>query len=182
MGLARAAARRARRHSMPRIEEDENMFSIRTSVIATVALMAVLAIALAGSVGTASAQSSTPLKLQSGDSALPMESKAALGADTHRETLAQEYFHLDWNASPGRPGMSRIVGYVYNDYGQAAEDIELKIIGLDSAGQPLNTMFRHMSDTVPSRGRGYFDLQVPVSESYKIDVESFEFTMGHGSN
>jgi hypothetical protein len=77
--------------------------------------------------------------------------------------------------------MSRITGYVYNDYGQAAEDVELKIASLDSAGPPVNTMFRHMSDTVPSRGRGYFDLQVPVSLSYEVNVESFDFTMG-GSN
>jgi hypothetical protein len=166
---------------MQRIEEDKHMFGIRTSVIATLALIAVFAVALAGLLGYASAQSSTPLNLQSGDSALPTESRAVLGADSAQETLAHEYFHLDGNVSPGRPGMSRITGYVYNDYGQAAEDVELKITSLDSAGQPVNTMFRHMSDTVPSRGRGYFDLQVPVSRSYEVNVESFDFTMG-GSN
>jgi hypothetical protein len=167
---------------MQRIEEDKHMFSIRTSAIATIALITVLAVALAGLFGYASAQSSTHLNLQSGDSALPTESRAVLGADSAQETLAHEYFHLDWNVSPGRRGMSRITGYVYNDYGQAAEDVELKITSLDSAGQPVNTMFRHMSDTVPSRGRGYFDLQVPVSQSYQVNVESFDFAMGHGSN
>ena len=129
-----------------------------------------------------SAQSSTPLNLQSGDSALPTESRAVLGADSAQETLAHEYFHLDWNVSPGRPGMSRITGYVYNDYGQAAEDVELKITSLDSAGQPVNTMFRHMSDTVPSRGRGYFDLQVPASPSYQLSVASFEFLEPQNGN
>jgi hypothetical protein len=39
-----------------------------------------------------------------------------------------------------------------------------------------------MSDTVPPRGRSYFDFQAPAGESYKVDVESFDFTMGHGSN
>ena len=88
------------------------MFSIRTSVIATIALIAVFAVALAGLLGYASAQSSTPLNLQSGDSALPTESRAVLGADSAQEILAHEYFHLTGTsrpgvpACPGSPGMS----------------------------------------------------------------------------
>jgi len=73
-------------------------------------------------------------------------------------------------------------GYVYNDYGQAAEDIEFLITGLDSAGQPVSTAIRHISDTVPARGRGYFDVQMPESSSYRVDVESLEFTEGTGAN
>jgi hypothetical protein len=78
--------------------------------------------------------------------------------------------------------MSRITGYVYNDYGQAAQDVELRVRGLDSAGQPVATVIQHLGDTVPARGRGYFDLQVPLSPSYQVNVESFEFTLGHGGN
>ena len=45
------------------------------------------------------------------------------------------------------------------------------ITGLDGAVQ-------HVSATVPARGRGYFDVQVPVSSSYRVDVDSFEFVEG----
>ena len=78
--------------------------------------------------------------------------------------------------------MSRITGYVYNDYGEAAQDIELKITGLDTAGQPVATVFKNVGDTVPARGREYFDVQVPASQSYKVDVEAFDFTVGTGGN
>jgi hypothetical protein len=43
---------------------------------------------------------------------------------------------------------------------------------------PGRTVFQRLSDTVPARGRGYFDIQVPVSPSYQVNVESFGFTLG----
>ena len=145
------------------------MFSIRTFAIATIAIVGVAP----GSIVAHAANADDPTTFGKGAATMNQDST----------TLGERLFHVEWTAAgAGRAGTSRITGYVYNDYGEAAEDIELKITGLNAAGQPVNTMFRHMSDTVPSRGRGYFDLQVPVSESYKIDVESFEFTMGHGSN
>jgi|SRR5882724_13432204 len=151
-------------------------------IAATIAFIALLAVAWAGSFGYASAQSSTPLNLQPGDSALPTESRAALGADSANEAFAREYFHVDWGVSPVGHGMSRITGYVYNDYGQTAEDVELKITGLDASGQQVNTSIEHINDTVPARGRGYFDFRVPTSQSYEVDVASFDFVMGHGRN
>jgi hypothetical protein len=78
--------------------------------------------------------------------------------------------------------MSRITGYVYNDYGQAAEDIELLITGLDSAGQPVSTAIERLGDTVPARGRASSTSRSPESPSYRVDVESFEFAEGTGAN
>jgi len=43
-------------------------------------------------------------------------------------------------------------------------------------------VFRNVSDTVPARGREYFDVQVPSSQSYKVDLEAFDFTVGTGGN
>jgi hypothetical protein len=153
------------------------MSSIRPSVIAIIALTTLLIIA--GPLGYASAQSSTPLNLQSGDSALPAESKGIISG---RESLATQYFHVDWNVSPGRPGMSRITGYLYNDYGEAAQSVELKITQLDTAGQAVAAVFQNVNDTIPARGREYFDIQVPASPAYKVDVEAFNFTVGTGGN
>lgn len=151
------------------------MISIRTSTTAMAVSIVFVVVAFVGSPGGAFAQPSTHLNLRSGDSALPEESNAVLGG---RESMADQYFHLDWSVTPGRAGMSRITGYVYNDYGEAAQDIELKITGLDTAGQPLATVFKNVSHTVPARGREYFDVQVPASQSYKVDVEAFDFTVG----
>ena len=141
------------------------MFSIRASVIASIAI--VLA-----SHGVASAAKVDDPTTFSQDAAAIREESA----------LADRFFHVEWTAGAGRAGMSRITGYVYNDYGQAAQDIELRITGLNSAGRPVRAMVQHLNDTVPSRGRGYFDLQVPVSQAYRVEVESFDFTLGHGRN
>lgn len=155
------------------------MISIRTSTTAMAVSIVFFAVAFVGSPGGAFAQPSNPLSLKSGDGALPDESKAVVGG---RESMADKFFHLDWSVTRGRAGMSRITGYVYNDYGEAAQDIELKITGLDTAGEPVATVFKNVSDTVPARGREYFDIQVPSSQSYKVDVETFDFTVGTGGN
>jgi hypothetical protein len=155
------------------------MSRIRPYVIAVIAFMTLLTIALAGPLGYASAQSSTHLNLQSGDSALPAESNATVSG---RESMGDRYFHVDWSVSPGRPGMSRITGYLYNDYGEAARSVELKITELDTAGQAVGSVVQNVNDTVPARGREYFDIQVPASPAYKIDVEAFDFTVGSGAN
>ena len=141
------------------------MFGIRASVIAMIAIVvAFYGVALAAKVDD-------PTTF--GQDAAVMREESA---------LADQFFHVEWRAGAGRAGMSRITGYVYNDYGQAAQDIELRITGLNSAGQPVRAIVQHLTDTVPSRGRGYFDLQVPASEAYQVDVESFDFTLGHGRN
>ncbi len=141
------------------------MFRIRASVIASIAIVvASHAVALAARVDD-------PTTFSQDAAALREES-----------ALADRFFHVEWTAGAGRAGTSRITGYVYNDYGQAAQDIELRVTGLNSAGQPVRAMVHHLSDTVPSRGRGYFDFQVPVSQAYRVDVESFDFTLGHGRN
>ena len=141
------------------------MCSIRTSVIASIAIgLASHGVALAAKVDD-------PTTFGQDAAAIREES-----------ALAERFFRIEWTAVAGRVGMSRISGYVYNDYGQAAQDVELRITSLNSAGQPVMVVVQHLSDTVPARGRGYFDLQIPVSSSYQVGVESFDFTLGHGRN
>jgi hypothetical protein len=150
---------------MSRIKGDQDMFSIRASVIAMIAIVvAAHGVALAAKVDD-------PTTF--GQDAATMNEDAA---------LASRFFHVEWSAGAGSGGRSRITGYVYNDYGQAAQDVELRVTGLDSAGQPVATVIQRLGDTVPARGRGYFDLQVPLSPSYRVNVESFEFTLGRGGS
>ena len=148
------------------------MFSIRTSVVATIAIVG-------AALGSTMAAHNVALAAKVDDPTSFDQDTASLHQNS---TLAEQFFHVEWTAGAGRAGMSRITGYVYDDYGQAAEDVELRITGLGAAGQPVTTVFQHLSDTVPSRGRAYFDLQVPASQSYQVNVESFDFTLGHGRN
>src|SRR6059036_3147433 len=73
--------------------------------------------------------------------------------------LADQFFHVQWTATEGRPGRSRITGYVYNDYGQPAVNVRLRISGMDAAGRELKgTTTFPVGDTVPANGRAYFDV------------------------
>src|SRR5262249_61730742 len=91
-------------------------------------------------------------------------------ATTPEPTLSERVFHVQWSAEPARAGMSNISGYVYNDYGRAAENVELRVSNLDAAGNVVGTEVQRMGDTVPSRGRGYFQVQAPASYGYRVDV------------
>ena len=103
-------------------------------------------------------------------------------ATTPEPTLSERVFHVEWSAQPGRAGMSNISGYVYNDYGRAAENVELRVSNLDAAGNVVGTEIQRMGDTVPSRGRGYFQVQAPTSYGYRVDVIGYDFNMGHGGS
>ena len=97
------------------------MFSIRGSVIATIAIVvAAHGVSLAAKVD---------------DPTTFSQDAATMNEDAG---LADQFFHVVWTAGAGRAGMSRITGYVYNDYGQAAQDVELRISGPEfrrSAGE-----------------------------------------------
>ena len=95
-------------------------------------------------------------------------------------SLGDQFFHVEWAVTPGSDGQSEISGYVYNDDGQAAVNVELRIIELDAAGRPVEASIREVRGAVPGLGRSYFDVKVPVSQAYRVDVASFEFFEGSG--
>jgi hypothetical protein len=73
------------------------------------------------------------------------------------------------------PDPSWIPG-IYNDYGQPAVNVRLRISGVDAAGRELKgTTTFPVGDTVPANGRAYFDVQVPESQSYRVSVAAFDF-------
>jgi hypothetical protein len=41
-------------------------------------------------------------------------------------TVSDEFFRVEWTVSPGRHGDSRITGYIYNQYQEAAEHVQLR--------------------------------------------------------
>jgi hypothetical protein len=89
--------------------------------------------------------------------------------------LAAQFLHVEWAAGTGRYGDSRIIGYVYNDYGRDAQNVRLRITEFDASGHPVSSILRPVNDTVPTLGRAYFDVQVPNSAAYEVAVDSFEF-------
>src|SRR4029077_7983286 len=84
--------------------------------------------------------------------------------------LGNQFFHVEWQATPGRRGQEDISGYVYNDAGNAAVSVELRITGLDASGQNGAEVVRPVEGSVPGYGRAFFDVRVPRSPSYRVAV------------
>jgi hypothetical protein len=96
-------------------------------------------------------------------------------------SLGNQFFHVEWQATPGRRGQEDISGYVYNDAGNAAVSVELRITGLDASGQNVADVVRPVEGSVPGYGRAFFDVRVPRSPSYRVAVTSFDFIEPRGA-
>jgi hypothetical protein len=78
-------------------------------------------------------------------------------------SLGNQFFHVEWQATPGRPGQEDISAYVYNDAGNVADVV------------------RPVEGSVPGYGRAFFDVRVPRSPSYRVAVTSFDFIEPRGA-
>ncbi|HUM17139.1 MAG TPA: hypothetical protein VL086_15695 [Candidatus Nitrosotalea sp.] len=89
-------------------------------------------------------------------------------------TRLDEVFHVEWSAAAGRQHQEHIAGYVYNDSGVYATNVQLTITELDSSGQNVSNIIRRVPGSVPGFSRAYFDVPVPPSASYRVAVTSFD--------
>jgi hypothetical protein len=99
----------------------------------------------------------------------------AMPMETSTRSLADQLFHVDWSAARSQQGQSRIAGYVYNDYGEDAMDVHLRITEVDETDRAVESTIRPVDETIPASGRAYFDVRVPDSASYQVRVVSFDF-------
>ncbi len=101
---------------------------------------------------------------------------SAAEAEDAKPTLSEQLFHVEWTGGASPPNQFRIVGYVYNDYGQDAVNVQLRISGVDASGRTVGSVIKPVGDTVPGSGRVFFDVRVPgTASSYRVAVESFDF-------
>ena len=89
--------------------------------------------------------------------------------------LADHFFHVEWTAGPGAAGRARIIGYIYNDYGDSAINVVLRIHEIDASGHDVASAVAPIGEAVPAHGRTYFDVAVPSSRYYRVAVTSFDF-------
>lgn len=95
-------------------------------------------------------------------------------------TLADQFFRVEWNARPEGHG-ERISGYVYNQYGEEAQNVQLRISDVDAAGHVTSSVIQPVPGTVPSGDRASFSAHVPTSHAYRVDVKSFDFVELRGN-
>lgn len=91
----------------------------------------------------------------------------------------ERYLRVEWETSQGRRG-PMVVGYVYNLYGQTADQVRLAIEAVDGNGQVTGTTYAHIVGQVPPGGRSYFEAPAPAASAYRVRVLSFE-PIGRGA-
>lgn len=105
--------------------------------------------------------------------------RTASAQEQAEATVDGQSFRVNWTVSPGGQGEARISGYVYNDNGDPAEQVQIRITELDASGQPVASVVKPIDETVPPFDRAYFDVQVPgQAASYRVAVESFSSLEG----
>ena len=72
-----------------------------------------------------------------------------------------QFFRVEWAASPARSGRSRLEGSVHNDFGRTALNVQLRVSEIDAAGETVATVIGPTLERVPGQGRVRFDVQVP---------------------
>jgi hypothetical protein len=85
------------------------------------------------------------------------------------------FVHVEWAAKPGPSGQERVSGYVYNDWGEYADTVQLRITALDASGHVTASVVTPVRD-VPPGERVYFEVLVPgQGQSYRVAVDAHDF-------
>jgi hypothetical protein len=97
-------------------------------------------------------------------------------AEAANPTLSEQLFRVEWVGGAAPSNQFRIVGYVYNEYGEDAVNVQLRISEVDASGRTVGSVIKPVGDTVPASGRAFFDVRVPgTTPYYRVAVESFGF-------
>jgi hypothetical protein len=104
---------------------------------------------------------------------------AADAQEGGQTALGEQFFRLDWSVKDDHNGHAMISGYLYNDYGEAADQVQLRITELDASGRPIGTYVAPIGGTVPGFDRAYFNVKVSGrAPSYRVAVYSFNWVEG----
>jgi hypothetical protein len=88
---------------------------------------------------------------------------------------------LDWEVGATRGGRPVIQGYVYNDYGRPASDVQLLVETLDASGAVIGRTVGFVRGVVQLNDRTYFEVPIKVTgASYRVSVTGFDWKGGGG--
>ena len=97
-------------------------------------------------------------------------------AEDANPTLSEQLFRVEWIGGASPPDQFRIVGYVYNDYGQDAVNVQLRISEINAAGETVSSVIGPTLESVPGQGEAHFEVPVPANRyEYRVAVASFSF-------
>lgn len=95
---------------------------------------------------------------------------------------AERFFRLEWQAEQTKKGQPAIRGFIYNEYGSWAGDVQLLVEGLDASGRAVSRTRGYVNGDVPARGRVSFEVILPVpAATYRVTVEYFSWRARGGA-
>lgn len=107
----------------------------------------------------------------------PVRPAAALSATSSVDARIR----LDWEVGTTRGGRPVIQGYVYNDYGRPASDVQLLVETLDASGAVIGRTVGFVRGVVQLNDRTYFEVPIRVTgASYRVSVTGFDWKGGGG--
>ena len=107
--------------------------------------------------------------------ASPARPAAALSAASSVDARIR----LDWQVGSGRGGRPVIQGYVFNDYGRPASDVQLLVETLDASGAVIGRAIGFVRGVVQFNDRAYFEVPIKTpGASYRVSVTALDWKGG----
>jgi hypothetical protein len=107
----------------------------------------------------------------------PVRPAAALSATSSIDARIR----LDWEVGTTRGGRPVIQGYVYNDYGRPASDVQLLVETVDASGAVIGRTVGFVRGVVQLNDRAYFEVPIKVTgASYRVSVTGLDWRGGGG--
>ena len=83
---------------------------------------------------------------------------------------------FEYEVGRTRHGKPEIQGYIYNDYGRAANNVQMIVETLDESGQVVGRAYGYVFGIVPVFNRTPFNVPLQTAgSSYRLTVTSFEW-------
>ena len=90
----------------------------------------------------------------------------------------ERFFTLQWTAQ-GRPSGREIDGYIYNNYGARAANVQVLAQAIDGTGNVVGQQLAWVPGGVPPLSRSYFRVPgLPPANAYRVSVWAFDWVQG----
>ena len=100
---------------------------------------------------------------------------AAAADPIHATATVDQYFRLQWEATPGARG-PEIAGYVENVSDLPVDRMRLLVERLDASGAVMGSTTTWVMGSVAARHRNYFTTRVPSAAAYRVRILTFDWS------
>ena len=101
---------------------------------------------------------------------------AAVADPIHAAATVDQYFRLQWEATPGGAGGPEIAGYVENVSDLPVDRMRLLVERLDAGGAVVGSSTTWVMGTVAAHHRNHFTTRVPSAPAYRIRILTFDWS------